>query len=35
MAPVGTLTRDTLLSVTDKEYRFRTESGEEHTYVRK
>src|SRR4051812_22137236 len=25
MAPVGSLTRDTLLIVTDKEYRFRTE----------
>jgi len=35
MAPVGTLTRDTLLAVTDKEYRFRTDRGVEHTYVRK
>jgi hypothetical protein len=35
MAPVGDLTRDTLLTVTDKEYSFRTERGVEHTYVRK
>jgi hypothetical protein len=36
MAPVGTVTKDTLLGVTDKEYRFRTEQGGvEHSYVRK
>jgi hypothetical protein len=34
MALVGRLTRDTLLAVTDKQYRFRTERGTEHTYVR-
>jgi hypothetical protein len=35
MARIGSVTRDTLLAVTDKQYRFRTERGEEHTYVRK
>jgi len=35
ISPVGTLTRDTLLVVTDRQYRFRTESGVEHTYFRK
>jgi hypothetical protein len=32
---VGTITRDTLLSVTDKEYRYRTEQGAEQSRVRK
>ncbi len=35
MAPVGWITRDTLLAVTDKEYRFRTDQKVEYTYVRK
>jgi hypothetical protein len=34
MAPVGTLTRDTLLEITDRQYRFRTETGVDHTYFR-
>ena len=32
---VGLVTRDTLLAVTDKEYRYRTARGSEHTYLRK
>lgn len=35
MAPVGWVTRDTLLAVTDKEYRFQTDQKMEYTYVRK
>ncbi len=35
IAPVGWTTRDTLLAVTDKEYRFRTDQKVEYTYVRK
>jgi hypothetical protein len=35
MAPVGLVTHDKLLVVTDKEYRFRTQQEAEHTYVRK
>ena len=35
VAPVGLVTRDTLLAVTEKEYRSRTESGAEERYVRR
>jgi hypothetical protein len=35
VAPVGLTTRDTLLEVTDKEYRFRSEDGREGVRVRK
>jgi hypothetical protein len=35
IAPVGALTRDTLLTVTNNQYRFRDDRGDEHTYVRK
>jgi hypothetical protein len=31
----GLVTRDILLAVTDKEYRYRTARGSEHTYLRK
>ena len=34
LAPVGLVTRDTLLAVTNKEYRFRDEGGLEYTYSR-
>jgi hypothetical protein len=34
LAPVGLVTRDTLLAVTDKEYRFRDKGGLEYTYSR-
>ena len=33
--PIGQLTRDTVLSITKKEFRFKIEQGEEHYYVRK
>jgi hypothetical protein len=35
MPAVGSTSRDTLLALTDKEYRYRTERGTEHTYTRK
>jgi hypothetical protein len=35
MAPVGWITRDTLLALTEKEYRFRTVDKAEYTYHRK
>ncbi len=35
IVPAGWTTRDTLLAVTDKEYRFRTEDKAEYTYLRK
>lgn len=34
LAPAGLATRDTLLSVTEKEYRYRTEQGAENAYQR-
>ena len=34
LAPKGLVTRDTLLAVTDKEYRFRTEHGLTYSYSR-
>ena len=35
MAPVGLITRDTLLELTDKMYRYRGEKGQERQHVRK
>src|SRR5262249_5722015 len=34
-ARIGSVSRDTLLAVTDREYSFRNEGAVEHTYVRK
>lgn len=33
--PVGLITRDTVLSITKKEFRFKNEQGKEGSYVRK
>jgi hypothetical protein len=35
MVPVGLITRDTLLEVTEGEYRYRSEDGQEEYHVRK
>jgi hypothetical protein len=35
LVPVGLVTRDTLLGVTDKEFSFRTEHGDQYTYLRR
>ena len=35
IVPVGAVTRDTLISVTDTEYRYRTEDGKERYRIRK